>query len=164
LRFRNYAACLFDPGVLLLPIRSDRADELKLDSRETPTCGTLQRRSGVKVVICEEPGKLAVIDCPRPEPHPNEVLVHIRRVGICGTDFHIFGGKHPYLEYPRVMGHELSGTVELVPAGCKFSPGQNVYIVPYLSCGHCAACRKDITNACQTIRVLGVHCDGGMAE
>jgi 2-desacetyl-2-hydroxyethyl bacteriochlorophyllide A dehydrogenase len=92
------------------------------------------------------------------------VLVRIRRVGVCGTDFHIFGGKHPYLEYPRVMGHELSGTVEQAPADSAFAPGQEVYIVPYLSCGHCAACRKGVTNACQNIRVLGVHCDGGMAE
>jgi 2-desacetyl-2-hydroxyethyl bacteriochlorophyllide A dehydrogenase len=118
----------------------------------------------VKAVICEEPGKLAVVDRPRPEPKQDEVLVRIRRVGICGTDFHIFGGKHPYLEYPRVMGHELSGTVELAPAGSGLSPGQDVYIVPYLSCGQCAACRKGITNACRNIRVLGVHCDGGMAE
>jgi 2-desacetyl-2-hydroxyethyl bacteriochlorophyllide A dehydrogenase len=62
------------------------------------------------------------------------------------------------------MGHELSGTVEQAPADSALAPGQEVYIVPYLSCGHCAACRKGVTNACQNIRVLGVHCDGGMAE
>jgi 2-desacetyl-2-hydroxyethyl bacteriochlorophyllide A dehydrogenase len=118
----------------------------------------------MKAVICEEPGQLAVIDRPQPEPAAGEVLVRIRRVGICGTDFHIFGGKHPFLEYPRVMGHELSGTVEQAPPGSALRPGQNAYIVPYLSCGHCVACRKGVTNACQNIRVLGVHCDGGMAE
>lgn len=118
----------------------------------------------MKAVICETPGRLAMIDRPQPEPAPGEVLVHIRRIGVCGTDFHIFGGKHPFLEYPRVMGHELSGTVERVPEGSALSPGQDVYIVPYLSCQHCAACRKGLTNACQNIRVLGVHTDGGMAE
>jgi len=118
----------------------------------------------MKAVICETPGRLAMIDRPRPEPALGEVLVHIRRIGVCGTDFHIFGGKHPFLEYPRVMGHELSGTVERVPEGSTLSQGQDVYIVPYLSCQRCAACRKGLTNACQNIRVLGVHCDGGMAE
>ena len=118
----------------------------------------------MKAVICEAPGRLALIERPRPEPKPGEVSVRIRRIGICGTDFHIFGGQHPFLEYPRVMGHELSGTVETASRGSALSPGQNVYIVPYLSCGHCSACRKGITNACQNIRVLGVHCDGGMAE
>ena len=118
----------------------------------------------MKVLICDEPGKLSVIDRPEPKPGPGEALVRIRRVGICGTDFHIFQGKHPFLEYPRVMGHELSGTVESAPEGSGLQAGQNVYIVPYLSCGRCVACRKGITNACQNISVLGVHKDGGMAE
>ena len=118
----------------------------------------------MKVLICDEPGKLSVIDRPEPQPKAGEVLVRIKRVGICGTDFHIFQGKHPFLEYPRVMGHELSGTVEQAPEGSNLKAGQNVYIVPYLSCGQCVACRKGVTNACQNISVLGVHSDGGMAE
>jgi len=118
----------------------------------------------MKALICEEPGRLSVISRPEPVPAEGEVLVRIRRVGICGTDFHIFQGKHPFLEYPRVMGHELSGTVETAPAGSGLTQGQNVYIVPYLSCGKCVACRRGVTNACQNISVLGVHRDGGMAE
>lgn len=118
----------------------------------------------MKVLICDEPGKLRVIDRPEPKPAEGEVLMRIRRIGICGTDFHIFQGKHPFLEYPRVMGHELSGTIESAPAGSGLKPGQNAYVVPYLTCGRCVACRKGVTNACQNIRVLGVHCDGGMAE
>jgi 2-desacetyl-2-hydroxyethyl bacteriochlorophyllide A dehydrogenase len=118
----------------------------------------------MRVLICDEPGRLRVIDRPEPKPAEGEVLVRIRRVGICGTDFHIFQGKHPFLQYPRVMGHELSGTVEHAPAGSGLASGQNVYIVPYLSCGRCVACRKGVTNACQNIAVLGVHMDGGMAE
>lgn len=118
----------------------------------------------MKALICEEPGRLSVISRPEPVPAEGEVLVRIRRVGVCGTDFHIFQGKHPFLEYPRVMGHELSGTVETAPAGSGLSKGQNVYIVPYLSCGKCVACRRGVTNACQNIAVLGVHRDGGMAE
>lgn len=117
----------------------------------------------MKALLCDEPGRLSLVDRPRPARVDGEVLVCIRHVGICGTDFHIFGGKHPFLDYPRVMGHELSGTVE-DPGDSGLTAGQPVYIVPYLSCGTCAACRKGLTNACQNIRVLGVHCDGGMAE
>ncbi|MFQ8430014.1 zinc-binding alcohol dehydrogenase family protein [Amaricoccus sp. W119] len=118
----------------------------------------------MKALICEEPGRLALISCSEPVRASGEVLVRIRHVGICGTDFHIFGGKHPFLEYPRVMGHELSGTVEEAPEGSEFRPGDPVYIVPYLSCGTCQACRIGLTNACRDINVLGVHRDGGMAE
>ncbi|WGD30186.1 zinc-binding alcohol dehydrogenase family protein [Ancylobacter sp. WKF20] len=118
----------------------------------------------MKALICEEPGRLSVISRPEPVPAAGEALIRIRRVGICGTDFHIYKGQHPFLEYPRVMGHELSGTVESAPAGSGLAKGQNVYIVPYLSCGTCHACRKGVNNACMNINVLGVHRDGGMAE
>ncbi|MBS7539114.1 zinc-binding alcohol dehydrogenase family protein [Ancylobacter lacus] len=118
----------------------------------------------MKALICDEPGRLSIISRPEPVPGEGEALIRIRRVGICGTDFHIYQGKHPFLEYPRVMGHELSGTVESAPAGSGLASGQNVYIVPYLSCGTCLACRKGVNNACMNINVLGVHRDGGMAE
>lgn len=118
----------------------------------------------MKAVICDEPGKLSVITQPDPTLGPGEVLVRIRRVGVCGTDMHIFGGNQPFLTYPRIMGHELSGEIAEAPAGSRFKPGDPVYIVPYLSCGSCIACRKAKTNCCTQIRVLGVHIDGGMCE
>ena len=118
----------------------------------------------MKALLCDEPGRLSLVERDVPKRAANEVLVRIRHVGICGTDFHIYAGKHPFLEYPRVMGHELSGTVEEAPAGSSLKKGEQVYIVPYLSCGTCHACRKGLTNACQNIQVLGVHRDGGMTE
>ncbi|MHA7971621.1 zinc-binding alcohol dehydrogenase family protein [Rhizobium sp. CAU 1783] len=118
----------------------------------------------MKALVCDEPGRLSLVSRPDPVRAGGEVLVRIRHVGICGTDFHIFAGKHPFLEYPRVMGHELSGTVEEAPSESALRKGDPVYIVPYLSCGGCQACRKGLTNACCNIRVLGVHCDGGMAD
>ena len=118
----------------------------------------------MKALICNEPGRLSLIERDIPVPADGDVLVRIKRVGICGTDFHIFQGKHPFLEYPRVMGHELSGTVEDAGGSTRLKQGDNVYIVPYLSCGKCVACRRGVTNACQNIAVLGVHRDGGMCE
>ena len=73
----------------------------------------------MKALVCDEPGRLSVVSRPEPARAENEVKVRIRHIGICGTDFHIFSGKHPFLEYPRVMGHELSGTVEEAPADSR---------------------------------------------
>lgn len=92
------------------------------------------------------------------------MLVRIRRVGLCGTDFHIYTGRHPFLDYPRVMGHELSGEVAALGSGASLQVGQRVTINPYLSCGACIACRKGKPNACVRINVLGVHSDGGMCD
>src|ERR671921_462158 len=95
------------------------------------------RKSNMDVVVCSRPGELKLEQRPKPLRAEGEVLVRIRRVGVCGTDMHIFCGNQPYLSYPRVMGHELAGIVEEAPAGSTLSPGDPVYIVPYMSCGHC---------------------------
>lgn len=68
-------------------------------------------------IFCDTPGQLTAKDLPQPVRGEGEVLVRIRRIGVCGTDLHIFTGNQPYLSYPRIMGHELSGTVEEAPAG-----------------------------------------------
>jgi 2-desacetyl-2-hydroxyethyl bacteriochlorophyllide A dehydrogenase len=122
------------------------------------------RKSVMRAIVCPEPGKLVRADVPAPEVTPGLVAVDIGAVGICGTDFHIFEGTHPFLAYPRVMGHELSGVVVSGAANPDLAPGTRVVINPYLSCGHCVACRKGKPNCCATLKVLGVHIDGGMCE
>lgn len=118
----------------------------------------------MRAIICDTPGSLRLVEQERPEPGPGEVVVRIRRMGVCGTDLHIFQGQQPFLEYPRVMGHELAGEIAAVGAGTRLKEGTPVYIMPYLSCGHCVACRQGKTNCCTRIQVLGVHRDGGMCE
>ena len=117
---------------------------------ETMLCGT-----------CMAPGQFALTRHPMPQTAPEGwVLVDIAAVGLCGTDYHIFQGKHPFLAYPRVIGHELSGHVALATAA--WPQGTAVVINPYVSCGTCRACLRGKPNCCQRIAVLGVHRDGGM--
>lgn len=118
----------------------------------------------MRAILCREPGQLDIVERPMPEPKAGEALVRIRRIGVCGTDMHIYQGNQPYFVYPRVMGHELSAEIAEVRAGSRFKAGDHVYIVPYLSCGHCIACAAGKTNCCTTMKVLGVHIDGGMCE
>jgi 2-desacetyl-2-hydroxyethyl bacteriochlorophyllide A dehydrogenase len=119
----------------------------------------------MKTVICAAPGKLELADRPAlGSPPVGWALIDVAHVGICGTDYHIFEGKHPFLAYPRVMGHEVSGTVVEVNGPATVAVGQDVIINPYLSCGTCVACRQEKPNCCVSIQVLGVHRDGVMAE
>ena len=115
-------------------------------------------------VICETPGTLKAEQRDRPVRAEGQVLVRVKRVGVCGTDLHIFTGNQPFLDYPRVMGHELSGVVEDAAPGGRLAVGDVVYVMPYLSCGHCVACRQGKTNCCVNIQVLGVHRDGALTE
>lgn len=119
----------------------------------------------MQVVVCSKPNEMSVTDRPVPDCAPGEALVAIRRIGICGTDIHAFGGNQPYFVYPRVLGHELSGEVVSAADGVDSGlVGQAVYVIPYLHCGECRACRQGRTNCCQRLEVVGVHRDGGMAE
>lgn len=120
----------------------------------------------MKTVILEEPGTLRLVDTPEPgSPGPEEALVRVHRVGICGTDLHAYRGKQPFFSYPRILGHELG--VEIVAVGSAVEdrwPGQNCAVEPYLNCGNCIACRRGKTNCCAALQVLGVHTDGGMRD
>ncbi|MGO4336645.1 zinc-binding alcohol dehydrogenase family protein [Labrys sp. KB_33_2] len=118
----------------------------------------------MRALSCDEPGKLSIIQRDEPRPTGNEVLVRIRHVGVCGTDYHIFHGNQPYLSYPRVIGHELGAEVVSAPAGSALRTGQIVSIMPTIYCGHCRACRMGKTNCCQHLEVLGVHRDGGACD
>ncbi len=110
---------------------------------------------------CVAPGQFALVSQDLPHSAPEGwVLVETAAVGICGTDYHIFDGKHPFLNYPRVIGHELSGHV-LQDAG-PWRKGQLVVVNPYVACGRCRACTRGKPNCCTRIEVLGVHRDGGL--
>ncbi len=118
----------------------------------------------MEALVCCNPGELAVEERPEPQRASGDVLVRICRVGICGTDYHIYEGSHPYLQYPRVMGHELAAEVVEAPAGSRFRQDDLVVVNPYIACGTCVACRKGRPNCCVDIAVLGVHRDGGMTR
>jgi len=112
-------------------------------------------------IVVNQPGSIALEDRPAPpEPEAGWVAIDIAYAGLCGTDYHIYEGKHPYLRYPRVIGHELSGLVAADAAGWR--RGQSVIINPYVACGICHACRRGKPNCCMNIGVLGVHRDGGL--
>ena len=118
----------------------------------------------MRAISCTAPGELALIDIARPELKPGWARVRISHVGICGTDYHIFEGKHPFLQYPLIMGHELSGVVLDANGATSVADGDAVVINPYLPCYQCPACSEGKTNCCETLTVIGVHGDGGMAE
>ncbi|WP_028746869.1 zinc-binding alcohol dehydrogenase family protein [Rhizobium mesoamericanum] len=119
----------------------------------------------MKAVLCQEPGVLELVERPPPgTPKAGWVRLAVSHVGICGTDYHIFEGKHPFLEYPRVMGHEISATVLEAGDGVAMAAGTPVIVNPYLSCGICVACRQGKPNCCTDIKVLGVHTDGAFCD
>ncbi len=119
----------------------------------------------MKVALLRRPYQLEWVDRPVPRLGPDEVLIHLRAAGICGSDIQGLAGEHPLMTLPRVLGHELAGQVKAVGSEVtRASPGDHVVVDPMLRCGHCRPCRLGRYNCCENLRVLGVHTDGGFAE
>lgn len=120
----------------------------------------------MKALQLERPEHWLTIDIPEPPaPGPGEALLRVHRVGVCGTDLSGYLGKMPFFSYPRIPGHELGVEVLAVGEGVtNVQPGDRCSVEPYLNCQQCYACRRGHTNCCESLKVIGVMCDGGLAE
>ena len=113
---------------------------------------------------------MEVVDVPEPAaPGPGEVIVHPDAVGICGSDFHFFSGELQIFEdspYPRIQGHEFTGTIEQLgpETSGRLGAGDRVSILPLSSCGECYPCRVGRGNVCDNFSLIGIHTDGGLQE
>lgn len=120
----------------------------------------------MNAICLHAPRQLARIELAEPaDPGPGQALVAVRHIGLCGTDVSGYLGKMPFIQYPRILGHELGVEIlRLGPDVGQLQPGDLCAVEPYLHCGHCHACTQGRTNCCEQLRVLGVHTDGGMVE
>ncbi len=118
------------------------------------------------VTVTTAPGVMEVQQADTPIRDPGEALIEIEAVGLCGSDFHLFTGDHPYATFPQTQGHEMVGRVT------QFGPdysgpirlGTRVAIEPFFPCGHCYPCRRGRPNCCTTLKVMGAHVPGGLRE
>jgi len=119
----------------------------------------------MKYIVCENPGSFKLKEKSKPLKGEGEAILSIKKIGICGTDLHAYKGNQAFFTYPRILGHELAAEVIEIDENDKnVKVGDKVIVMPYISCGHCIACRNRKTNCCTNIKVFGVHIDGGMQE
>jgi 2-desacetyl-2-hydroxyethyl bacteriochlorophyllide A dehydrogenase len=91
----------------------------------------------------------------------DQLLVHIQKIGVCGSDIHVYHGKHPFTPFPVIQGHEYSGIVAAVGEHVKgFAVGDYVTGRPQLTCGECAPCLKGNYNVCANLKVEGFQAPG----
>ena len=115
--------------------------------------------------VMTEPGKIIFREIPVPEIGDGQVLVKIMDIGVCGSDIHVYHGKHPFTKYPVTQGHEVSG--EIVKCGANvegLTVGQKVTIEPQVYCGKCYPCRHGKYNLCEELKVMGFQTTGTASE
>lgn len=116
--------------------------------------------------IAAPKGKFEIVDRPIPEPSPGTVRIKVAACGICHSDVLVKEGLWPGIQYPRVPGHEITGTVDAIGSGVtRWKPGQRVGVGwngGY--CAQCDPCRRGNMFACETAQVTGISFDGGYGE
>lgn len=120
----------------------------------------------MKAVIIKKFNEVSYEDVPRPVPGFEEVLVKVKYSGICGTDIHVYSGRHPTAKAPVILGHEFVGELVEINTvkGTDLKVGEMVLVQPYTSCGVCDACIEGRDNVCTKLGILGVHENGSFAE
>jgi L-iditol 2-dehydrogenase len=114
--------------------------------------------------VMTQPGKIEIHEVEKPQPKADEVLIEVRRIGVCGSDIHVYHGLHPYTPYPVVQGHEVSGVIAAVGADVRgFAPGDMVVFMPQVTCGECYPCRHGMYHICDNLKVMGFQ-TGGAAQ
>ena len=100
-----------------------------------------------------------------PEPAKGEVLVKVSHLGVCGSDISAYYGKQPYIPFPIVLGHELSGTIAKVGPDTDALPvGTRCTVLPHVPCRKCRACAEQRYNHCMKLQVIGCQTTGAQAE
>ena len=117
------------------------------------------------LVLEEFGGPLTLKELPTPGIGPQEALVRVRNVGVCGTDLKIRAGRMGLDVLPLIMGHEVAGEVAEVGSEVQgFVPGDRVTVAFYVTCGRCRYCREGRDTLCQDVRQHGFSIDGGFAD
>ena len=115
--------------------------------------------------IMTAPKEITFKQVPIPEISKTEVLIRIRRIGICGSDIHVYHGTHPFTSYPVTQGHEVSGEIVKIGENVEnLRVGQKVTIEPQVVCGKCHPCTHGKYNLCENLKVMGFQTTGTASE
>ena len=115
--------------------------------------------------VMTAPHKIEFREVEMPKAAPGQAVLKIRRIGICGSDIHVYHGQHPFTSYPVTQGHEVSGEVVEIGEGVEgLYVGQKVTIEPQVVCGKCHPCRHGKYNLCEELKVMGFQTTGTASE
>lgn len=119
----------------------------------------------MKQEVMTKPGEIIFRDVPVPEVMDGQVKIKMMNIGICGSDIHVYHGKHPFTKYPVTQGHEVSGlVVETGKNVSRIKVGQKVTVEPQVYCGECYPCKHGKYNLCEELKVMGFQTTGMASE
>lgn len=119
----------------------------------------------MKQAVLTGPETIEFSEIENPVIKPNEVLMKVKNIGICGSDIHAYYGKHPFMSFPIRLGHEMAGEVVETGKDVKdIRTGDLITIMPQEFCGECEPCKAGRYNICNTLNVIGCQTPGAACE
>jgi L-iditol 2-dehydrogenase len=119
----------------------------------------------MKQAVMTKPGAIEIRNVEKPIIGDDQVLIQTRRIGVCGSDIHVYHGLHPYTSYPVVQGHEVGAIIAEVGANVEgFAIGDVVVFMPQVTCGECYPCKNGMYHICESLKVMGFQTDGAGQE
>lgn len=119
----------------------------------------------MRAAICKKPFEISIEEVPTPVPGPDELLIQVKASAICGSDIKAYGGKHPMIRLPMILGHEFSGVIVEKGSGVNgFHVGDRVVVEPSFVCGQCFFCQRMEYYLCENLKQLGHQLPGSFAE
>jgi L-iditol 2-dehydrogenase len=118
----------------------------------------------MRQAVMTAPGVIEFHEVDKPGIDENQVQIQVKKIGVCGSDIHVYHGLHPYTTYPVVQGHEVAGTIsEIGRSVSGFRQGDQVVFMPQVTCGTCYPCRHGMDHICDSLKVMGFQ-TGGAAQ
>lgn len=116
----------------------------------------------MRQAVMTKPGDIEIREVSEPDHlEENEIKLKIHKIGVCGSDIHVYHGKHPFTSYPVVQGHEYSGEVVAVGESVTtVKPGDKATARPQQVCGVCGPCKRGDYNICNNLKVEGFQAPG----
>src|SRR5215468_9450345 len=119
----------------------------------------------MKQAVMTAPGQIKFTDVEKPTPKDDEVILQTHRIGVCGSDIHVYHGMHPYTSFPVVQGHEVGGTVAALGKNVTgLKVGDKITFMPQVTCGKCYPCTHGMYNICESLKVMGFQTGGAAQE
>jgi L-iditol 2-dehydrogenase len=115
--------------------------------------------------VYEGTGNLSLKQVAEPKHTAKSAIIKVRASSICGTDLRTYRFGASGIIPPRIIGHEVVGTIVSIGSEVKgFSEGERVQIAPAIGCAKCRPCQKGRTNLCDSLKTIGFQFDGTFAE
>ncbi len=119
----------------------------------------------MRAAVLKDIGKIKIEEVKKPVCFEDSIIIEVKACNICSTDVKIYRYGYSSIKFPLILGHELAGVIAEIGKNVRgYKEGDKIALAPNISCGECYYCTRGMQTACDNLRIIGIHSNGGFAE